>query len=62
MPTAVDRLTKSSSSKEASKAVSACISQMTDEHPDWSHDRRVTACYNMAREKTGKTQLLSPKE
>jgi hypothetical protein len=55
MPTAVENLTKDSSDEESQKAISSCISQLADEHPDWSNERRVAACYNMARERTGKT-------
>lgn len=61
MPTAVDKLTKESSAEETQKAVSACIGQMKNEHPDWSDKRIAAACYNMAREKTGKSQLLTKK-
>ena len=59
MPTAVDGLTKESSADAISKAVSECIA--TEIKGGEKKDRAVVMCYNMARKKTGKTQLLSPK-
>lgn len=49
MPTAADKLTKESSAKSIQVAISSCISQMADEHPDWDNVRRVAACHSMAR-------------
>ena len=57
MPTAVDKLTKDSSDEQVQEAVSSCISQMADEHPDWDQDRLVAACSSMAREKSGRPIL-----
>jgi len=59
MPTAADRLTPESSPEAVQSGISACISQMADEHPDWENDRRVAACHSMARKATGKA--LRPK-
>lgn len=52
-PTAADRLQKGASPDQIDAAVSKCISQMADEHPDWDNDRRVAACHEMARRATG---------
>ena len=54
MPTAADRLGKDSSEKQITQAISACISQLAKEHPDWDNDRRVAACFSMASQATGK--------
>ena len=59
MPTAADRLKAGASSDEIQAAVSSCVSEMADKHPDWDNKRRVAACYSMARKATGKT--LAPK-
>lgn len=50
MPTAADRLSSKSSADEIQTAISSCISQLADEHPDWDNDRRVAACHSMARQ------------
>jgi len=49
MPTAAERLSPDSSPEEVSEAISACISQLAEEHPDWDNARRIAACYSMAR-------------
>ncbi len=59
MPTAADILTPTSTDEEVSAGVSACVSQMADEHPDWDNARRVAACHEIARTATGKA--LRPK-
>jgi len=55
MPTAANQLSKGSSEKEIASAISRCVSQLADEHPDWDNDRRVAACFSMASRATGKT-------
>lgn len=59
MPTAVDKLTKDSSPDATREAISSCIA--TEIRGGRERDQAVAMCYNMAREKTGKTKLLSPK-
>ncbi len=59
MPTAADRLSKGASPDAIQDAVSKCISQLADEHPEWDNKRRVAACHDMARRATGKA--LAPK-
>lgn len=59
MPTAADRLPKGASPDQVDAAISKCISQMADEHPEWDNNRRVAACHEMARQATGKE--LKPK-
>ena len=54
MPTEADKLTKDSSDTTVKQSISACISQMHDEHPDWDNDRVVAACHQMARKATGR--------
>lgn len=59
MPTAVDNLTKESSPEQIKKAVNSCIGTEIDHGKE--RDQAVAMCYDMARAKTGKTELLSPK-
>ena len=59
MPTAADKLSKDASPDAVQEAISKCVSQLANEHPDWDNKRRVAACYSMAREATGKG--LAPK-
>lgn len=59
MPTAVDKLTKDSSVEAITEAVSSCIA--TEIKSGRERKQAVAMCYNMARTKTGKTSLLSPK-
>ena len=58
-PTAVDKLTKDSSADAIKEAVSSCIA--TEIRGGRERDQAVAMCYKMARKKTGKTTLLSPK-
>lgn len=60
MPTAVDNLTKDSSADAIKSAVNKCIDQEIDNGEE--RDRAVAMCYSMARKKTGKYTLLSPKK
>ena len=60
MPTAVDNLTKDSSAEEIKAAVSSCIA--TEINNGRERDQAVRMCYDMARAKTGKTELLAPKK
>jgi len=55
MPTKAEELTPQSSDEETQAAISDCISQMTNEHPDWEQERVIAACHSMARRSTGKT-------
>ena len=59
MPTAVDKLTKDNSADAVKAAVSECIA--TEIRGGRKRDQAVAMCYQMARKKTGKTTLLSPK-
>ena len=59
MPTAVDNLTKDSSADAIKSAVNSCID--TEIENGRERDQAVAMCYNMARRKTGKTQLLAKK-
>ena len=59
MPTAADRLKAGASPEAVQAAVSSCVSELADAHPDWDNKRRVAACYSMARKATGKA--LAPK-
>lgn len=59
MPTPVDNLTKDSSAEAIKKAVSECIS--IEVRGGEKQDRAVAMCLNMARAKTGRTQLLKEK-
>jgi len=54
MPTAIDRLEKGHSDKQARDAISSCIRQMSHEHSDWAPERVQAACYSMYRERTGR--------
>ena len=49
MPTAADKLAPNSSEEQAQAAVSACIQQMSNEHPDWPPEKVQAACINMAK-------------
>lgn len=53
MPTAVDKLSKDSSTDAIQKAISSCIATEIDSGRE--RDQAVAMCYNMARERTGKT-------
>lgn len=53
MPTAADKLSPGAGEEEKSAAISACISQLADEHPEWSNEKRVAACHSMAESATG---------
>lgn len=57
MPLATGRLNRRSSKEAIDKAISACISQLADEHPDWDNDRRVAACYADARRHAGASRV-----
>ena len=57
MPTPVDNLSKDSSADSIRSAVSACISYEIEHGRE--RDQAVAMCYEMARGKTGKTELLS---
>ena len=59
MPTAADRLKAGASPKSIQSAISECISEMADKHPDWDNKRRIAACHSMAKKATGET--LAPK-
>ena len=43
MPTAADKLKPTSGEDQRTAAISKCISQMADEHPEWDNDQRVAA-------------------
>ena len=53
MPLATEKLNRRSSKKAIDDAISRCISQLADEHPDWENERRVAACYSDARRHAG---------
>ena len=57
MPTPVDNLSKDSSADSIRSAVNKCIDQEIDNGRE--RDQAVAMCYEMARGKTGKTELLS---
>lgn len=57
MPLATARLNRRSSKKAIQNAISACISQLADEHPDWANDRRVAACHEDARRHAGAAKV-----
>lgn len=59
MPTPAHALTSMSSPDEAKTAISGCISQMTQEHPDWTPDRVQAACFSMAKEAMGGASVVS---
>ena len=53
MPLPTSRLTRRSSKEAIDSAISACISMLSDEHPDWENDRCVAACISDARRHAG---------
>lgn len=53
MPLPTTRLNRRSSKAAIQKAISACISMLADEHPDWDNKRCVAACYSDARRNAG---------
>ncbi len=53
MPLPTAKLSRRSSKGAIAKAISACISMLADEHPDWDNDRRVAACHEDARRHAG---------
>lgn len=57
MPLATSRLNRRSSKKAIDSAISECISQLADEHPDWDNDRRVAACFSDARRHAGGSKV-----
>lgn len=56
MPTPVDNLTKDSSADTIKNAVSECIA--IEIRGGMKQDQAVARCMSMARQKTGKTELL----
>jgi hypothetical protein len=56
MPTPAEELTINSSDEEVNNAISACISQLQGEKPDWPQDRLVAVCTSMASMATGNGQ------
>ena len=57
MPLPTAKLNRRSSKAAIGKAISACISMLADEHPDWDNDRRVAACYADARRHAGAAKV-----
>lgn len=57
MPLLTSRLNRRSNKKAIDEAVSACISTLSDEHPDWDHDRVVAACLEDARRHAGQAKV-----
>lgn len=57
MPLATEKLNRRSSKEAIQKAISACVSQLADEHPDWDNDRRVAACHADARRHAGAAKV-----
>ena len=53
MPLPTSKLSRRSSKEAIDEAISACISLLADEHPDWDNDRRVAACISDARRHAG---------
>ena len=56
-PMATSKLSRRSSKAAIDEAISKCISQLADEHPDWDNDRRVAACYSDARSHAGSSKV-----
>jgi hypothetical protein len=54
MPTQAEGLKPESGDVEVKQGISGCIAQMNQEHPDWSNERCIAACYSMAEIATGK--------
>ena len=54
MPTSADKLTSESTDQAAQQGISECISQMASEHPDWSNEQCIAACYSMAESAMGR--------
>lgn len=57
MPWPTARLNRRSSKKAIDNAISDCISFVSDEHPDWDHDRVVAACHSDARSHAGAAKV-----
>jgi len=53
MPLPTSRLSRRSNKEAIDEAISACISMLHDEHPDWDDDRIIAACYADARRHAG---------
>jgi hypothetical protein len=57
MPLPTSSLTKSSSKESVQDAISGCISMLSDEHPEWEHDRVVAACISDAVKHAGRKHI-----
>lgn len=57
MPWPTAKLNKRSSKKAIGEAISACISFVSDEHPDWDNDKVVAACHEDARRHSGSAKV-----
>ena len=57
MPLPTTKLNRRSSPKAIEDAISACISMLADEHPDWDNKRRVAACLEDARRHAGSAKV-----
>lgn len=57
MPLPTAKLNRRSSKEAIDDAISACISMLSDEHPDWDHDRVVAACIDDARRHAGESKV-----
>ncbi len=57
MPLATEKINRRSSKKAIDAAISACISQLAGEHPEWENKRRVAACMSDARRHAGSSRV-----
>ena len=57
MPWPTERLNKRSSKEAIDEAVSACISFLAEEKPEWENKRRVAACIADARRNAGASKV-----
>lgn len=57
MPLPTSSLNKRSNQDAIQEAISECISMLSDEHPDWDHDRVVAACIEDARRHAGQSKV-----
>jgi len=57
MPLATERLTRRSSKEAIDRAISECVSQLADEHPNWERKRVIAACISDARRHSGSARV-----
>jgi len=57
MPMPTSKLNRRSSKGAIDEAISACISMLAKEHPEWERKRVIAACMSDARRHSGSARV-----